>query len=195
MYSFNSMGLNCALGAPQMRPFIEAMSNITPSWVLCYPNAGLPNTFGEYDETPEKMASDILSFATDGFVNLVGGCCGSTPAHIKAIAAAVRNVKPRVPPVNAYEGYSVLSGLEPFKIGKYTNFVNIGERCNVAGSKKFLRLIKEDKFSQANLSSYLTSYQKTLNKKNRFSLYEYNRKLRKLFFLGVKFFHSIFLRV
>lgn len=77
------MGLNCALGAPQMRPFIETMSMNTESWVLCYPNAGLPNTFGEYDETPESMANDILSFAKDGFVNLVGGCCGSTPDHIR----------------------------------------------------------------------------------------------------------------
>ena len=173
-----------------MRPFIEAMSNITPSWVLCYPNAGLPNTFGEYDETPEKMASDILSFATDGFVNLVGGCCGSTPAHIKAIAAAVRNVKPRVPPVNAYEGYSVLSGLEPFKIGKYTNFVNIGERCNVAGSKKFLRLIKEDKFDEA-LQVDLFSFRK-LNALPRL-IYQAILLLIASFLVGVKFLNLIFL--
>lgn len=143
------MGLNCALGAPQMRPFIEAMSNSTPSWVLCYPNAGLPNTFGEYDDTPEKMASEIISFAKDGFVNLVGGCCGSTPDHIRAIANAVKSVKPRVPPTDVHQGNMVLSGLEPFKFGKYTNFVNIGERCNVAGSRKFLKLIKEEKFDEA----------------------------------------------
>lgn len=144
-----AIGLNCALGAPQMRPFIEATSNNTTAYVSCYPNAGLPNTFGEYDETPESMAKDILSFAKDGFVNIVGGCCGSTPAHIKAIVEAVKDVKPRVPPASVFEGYSVLSGLEPFRIGNYTNFVNIGERCNVAGSKKFLRLIKENKYEEA----------------------------------------------
>jgi 5-methyltetrahydrofolate--homocysteine methyltransferase len=132
-----------------MRPFIEAMSNNSTAYVSCYPNAGLPNTFGEYDETPESMADDILQFAKDGLVNIVGGCCGSTPAHIKAIAEAIRNVRPRVPKKSLYEGYSVLCGLEPFRIGKYTNFINIGERCNVAGSRKFLRLIKEDKYDQA----------------------------------------------
>jgi 5-methyltetrahydrofolate--homocysteine methyltransferase len=132
-----------------MRPFIEATSNNTTAFVSCYPNAGLPNTFGEYDETPESMANDILSFAKDGLVNIVGGCCGSTPDHIRAIAEAVKNIKPRIPPAKIFEGYSVLSGLEPFRIGKYTNFVNIGERCNVAGSKRFLRLIKENKYDEA----------------------------------------------
>ncbi len=143
------IGLNCALGAPQMRPFIETISSNTTAYVSCYPNAGLPNTFGEYDETPESMAHDILSFARDGLVNMVGGCCGSTPAHIAAIAAAIAHIKPRVPPPTIYDGYSVLSGLEPFRIGKYTNFINIGERCNVAGSRKFLKLIKEDKYDVA----------------------------------------------
>ncbi|RNA18912.1 methionine synthase isoform X3 [Brachionus plicatilis] len=144
-----AIGLNCALGAPQMRPFIEALSNNTTAFVSCYPNAGLPNTFGEYDETPESMAKDIAAFAHDRFVNLVGGCCGSTPDHIRAIAEAVRPIKPRVPPKSCFDGYTVLSGLEPFRIGKYTNFVNIGERCNVAGSKKFLRLIKSNKYDEA----------------------------------------------
>ncbi|CAF0738701.1 unnamed protein product [Brachionus calyciflorus] len=144
-----AIGLNCALGAPQMRPFIEATSNSTTAFVSCYPNAGLPNTFGEYDETPESMAKDIASFANDGFVNIVGGCCGSSPDHIRAIAQAVKNIKPRVPPSACYEGYTMLSGLEPFRIGQYTNFVNIGERCNVAGSRKFLRLIKENKYDEA----------------------------------------------
>jgi 5-methyltetrahydrofolate--homocysteine methyltransferase len=144
-----AVGLNCALGAPQMRPFIEATSNNTTAYVSCYPNAGLPNTFGGYDESPQSMAADILGFAQDGFVNIVGGCCGSTPAHIKAIADAVRHVAPRIPPLTLYSGFSILSGLEPFRIGSYTNFVNIGERCNVAGSKKFLRLIKENKYEEA----------------------------------------------
>ena len=132
-----------------MRPFIEAVSNNTTAYVICYPNAGLPNTFGGYDDTPEKMAGEILSFAQAGFVNIVGGCCGSTPDHIREIARVMKNFKPRIPPKAVFEDYSILSGLEPFRIGKYTNFVNIGERCNVAGSKKFLRLIKENKFDEA----------------------------------------------
>lgn len=132
-----------------MRPFVETMSKNSTAFVSCYPNAGLPNTFGEYDDTPEKMAGELLAFAQDGLINLVGGCCGSTPDHIRAIANAVRNIKPRVPPSEVYPGYSVLSGLEPFRIGKYTNFINIGERCNVAGSRKFLKLIKEDKYDVA----------------------------------------------
>lgn len=98
---------------------------------------------------PESMANDMAMFARDGFVNIVGGCCGSTPDHIRAIAQAVKDIKPRVPPTKVYEGYTVLCGLEPFRIGNYTNFVNIGERCNVAGSKKFLRLIKENKYDEA----------------------------------------------
>ncbi|XP_010382983.2 methionine synthase isoform X3 [Rhinopithecus roxellana] len=135
------IGLNCALGAAEMRPFIEIIGKCTTAYVLCYPNAGLPNTFGDYDETPSMMAKHLKDFAMDGLINIVGGCCGSTPDHIREIAEAVKNCKPRVPPATVFEGHMLLSGLEPFRIGQYTNFVNIGERCNVAGSRKFAKLI------------------------------------------------------
>ncbi|XP_055334894.1 methionine synthase-like [Paramacrobiotus metropolitanus] len=143
------IGLNCALGAAEMRPFIEDISRTTSSYVICYPNAGLPNTFGGYDETPEKMAQDIAGFAKDGFVNVVGGCCGTTPDHIRAIANAVSGIAPRVPTNEFQQGFLLLSGLEPARIGQNTLFVNIGERCNVAGSKRFLKLIKDNKFEEA----------------------------------------------
>uniref|UniRef100_A0A9L0S2M5 Methionine synthase n=1 Tax=Equus caballus TaxID=9796 RepID=A0A9L0S2M5_HORSE len=135
------IGLNCALGAAEMRPFIETIGKCTTAYVLCYPNAGLPNTFGDYDETPHMMAMHLKDFAADGLVNIVGGCCGTTPDHIREIAEAVKKYKPRVPPATVFEGHMLLSGLEPFRIGPYTNFVNIGERCNVAGSRKFAKLI------------------------------------------------------
>ncbi|XP_063958762.1 methionine synthase-like isoform X2 [Lytechinus pictus] len=143
------LGLNCALGANEMRPFIEAISLATPSYVLCYPNAGLPNTFGGYDETPEMTADQLGSFARDGLVNIVGGCCGTTPAHIKAIADAVRIYKPRIPPTDVHPSSMMLSGLEPMIVSKHTLFVNIGERCNVAGSKRFAKLIKQSKYDEA----------------------------------------------
>ncbi|XP_073912911.1 methionine synthase isoform X5 [Castor canadensis] len=135
------IGLNCALGAAEMRPFIETIGKCTTAYILCYPNAGLPNTFGEYDETPSIMARHLKDFAVDGLVNIVGGCCGSTPHHIREIAEAVKNCKPRVPPTTVFEGHMLLSGLQAFQIGPYTNFVNIGERCNVAGSRRFAKLI------------------------------------------------------
>uniref|UniRef100_A0A8B9TP69 Methionine synthase n=1 Tax=Anas platyrhynchos TaxID=8839 RepID=A0A8B9TP69_ANAPL len=135
------IGLNCALGAVEMRPFIETIGKCTEAYVICYPNAGLPNTFGGYDETPEVTAKHIKSFALDGLVNVVGGCCWK-------IAEAVRSCKPRVPP-SLSEGYMLLSGLEPFRIGPYTNFVNIGERCNVAGSRKFAKLIMAGNYEEA----------------------------------------------
>lgn len=143
------IGLNCALGARDMRPFIENISQNTTSFVICYPNAGLPNTFGDYDETPETTADHIKEFAKDGLVNVVGGCCGTTPDHIRAIKQAVANVKPRSPPLVLYEGAQVLCGLEPMRITNQTNFVNIGERCNVAGSRLFCRLIKTGKYEEA----------------------------------------------
>ncbi|XP_041467932.1 methionine synthase-like [Lytechinus variegatus] len=143
------LGLNCALGANEMRPFIEAISLATPSYVICYPNAGLPNTFGGYDETPEMTADQLGSFARDGLVNIVGGCCGTTPAHIKAIADAVRIYKPRIPPTDVHPNSLMLSGLEPMIVSKHTLFVNIGERCNVAGSKRFAKLIKQSKYDEA----------------------------------------------
>ncbi|CAF3966693.1 unnamed protein product, partial [Rotaria sordida] len=143
------LGLNCALGPKEMRRFIEEVSNNTCAYTICYPNAGLPNTFGEYDETPESMAQDVGQWAHDGLLNIVGGCCGSTPDHIKAIAESVKRYPPRVPPKDVHADEMLLSGLEPFRISRYTNFVNIGERCNVAGSRQFLRLLKENKFDAA----------------------------------------------
>ncbi|XP_016055362.1 PREDICTED: methionine synthase isoform X2 [Miniopterus natalensis] len=142
------IGLNCALGAAEMRPFIETIGKWTTAYVLCYPNAGLPNTFGDYDETPHMMATHLKDFAINGLVNIVGGCCGTTPDHIREIAEAVKNCKPRVPPATVSEGHMSLSGLEPFRIGPYTNFVNIGERCNVAGSRKFAKLIMAGNFEE-----------------------------------------------
>lgn len=142
-----SVGLNCALGAEKMRPYIEELSGIAPVHVHCYPNAGLPNAFGEFDETPDIMAGVLRDFASNGWLNIVGGCCGTTPAHIKAIAEAMREMKPRtlpkIPPRTRF------SGLEPLVIQPQANFVVIGERTNVAGSAKFLKLIKEKKYEEA----------------------------------------------
>ncbi|KAM8837245.1 methionine synthase isoform 1-T1 [Spinachia spinachia] len=143
------IGLNCALGAIEMRPFIEAIGKSTTAFIICYPNAGLPNTFGGYDETPEVTASNLKEFATDGLVNIVGGCCGTTPGHIRAISEGVKLCHPRVPAADIYQDYMLLSGLEPFRIGPYTNFVNIGERCNVAGSRKFAKLIMSGNYEEA----------------------------------------------
>ncbi|AOS84451.1 methionine synthase [Chlorobaculum limnaeum] len=142
-----SVGLNCALGSKQMRPFIEALSNIAGSYVSVYPNAGLPNEFGEYDDSPEYMAAQIAGFAESGFVNIVGGCCGTTPTHIRAIANAVKNLAPRKRPVN--EHVLKLSGLEPLVVDETTGFINVGERTNVTGSRKFARLIKEANYDEA----------------------------------------------
>ena len=143
------IGLNCALGAIEMRPFIEAIGKATDAYVLCYPNAGLPNTFGGYDEEPHTTGDNMGQFARDGLVNLVGGCCGTTPAHIKAVAEAVAGVTPRELPESQGRDHMLLAGLEPLKVGKLSNFVNIGERCNVAGSRKFARLVKEGKYDEA----------------------------------------------
>src|SRR5881296_3349055 len=134
-----SVGINCALGAKQMRPYLEELASVAPVFISCYPNAGLPNAFGGFDETPEIMAADLGEFAERGWLNIVGGCCGTTPAHIKAIAEAVRNRTPHVPA--AVEPYTRLSGLEPMTIRPDTNFVNIGERTNVTGSPAFAKLI------------------------------------------------------
>ena len=142
-----SVGINCALGAAQMRPYVEELAGLADCYVSCYPNAGLPNAFGEYDDTPEHMASVLGEFAHEGWLNLVGGCCGSTPAHIRAIAEAVTGVPPRVPPVAPSE--LRLSGLEPLTVRPMANFVNIGERTNVTGSPKFARLIRADDFEGA----------------------------------------------
>ncbi|MGB5849910.1 MAG: methionine synthase, partial [Ignavibacteriaceae bacterium] len=142
-----SVGLNCSLGAKQMRPFVEELSNLTDKFFSVYPNAGLPNEMGEYDESPETMASTLDEFLSDGFANLIGGCCGTTPEHISSIAEKAKNYEPRVP--TPQKPYLRLSGLEPLVLHPEINFVNIGERTNVAGSKKFARLIKEENYEEA----------------------------------------------
>ena len=141
------VGLNCALGAEQIRPFLDALSTVADTLVSVYPNAGLPNEFGEYDQSPEAMAKIIKEFSDSGLVNLVGGCCGTTPDHIKAIANAVEDIQPRIIPDIA--PLTKLSGLEPVTIRPESNFINIGERTNVTGSARFRRFIKEDNYEEA----------------------------------------------
>jgi 5-methyltetrahydrofolate--homocysteine methyltransferase len=142
-----SVGLNCALGAEQLRQYIEELSKISKFHVSAHPNAGLPNQFGEYDESAEEMGNIIEGYLKDGFVNIVGGCCGTNPTHIKRISEIAEKYSPRKLP--QIEPLTRLSGLEPLSFFKESNFVNVGERTNVAGSKKFLRLIKEEKFDEA----------------------------------------------
>ena len=142
-----SIGLNCALGANDLRPYLEELSSIADCYVSCHPNAGLPNAFGGYDEAPETMAETLSEFAQSGFLNLVGGCCGTTPEHIRAIAQAVSTVPPRTPP--EIERRCRLSGLEPLNIGSDSLFVNVGERTNVTGSARFATLIKENDYEGA----------------------------------------------
>ncbi len=142
-----SVGLNCALGAVQMRPFIEALSRVAAVPTSLYPNAGLPNEMGGYDDSPDFMAGHFEDFLTHGFLNMVGGCCGTTPEHIEAIAAVAAAHPPR--PIPEPSTCLSLSGLEPFVLRPDTNFVNIGERTNVTGSRRFARLIKEEKYDEA----------------------------------------------
>ena len=142
-----SVGLNCALGAKQMRPYVEELSRIASVYVSCYPNAGLPNAFGGFDETPERMAADLRDFSGNGWLNIAGGCCGSTPAHVAAIAEAVRNHKPHA--VVPMDRVTRLSGLEPLAIQPERNFINVGERTNVTGSPKFAKLILNGEFEEA----------------------------------------------
>ncbi|MHA1598131.1 MAG: methionine synthase, partial [Alphaproteobacteria bacterium] len=142
-----SIGFNCALGAKDLRQHVQSVSAIAPVRVSVHPNAGLPNEFGEYDDTPEYMGEALAEFASSGLVNIVGGCCGTTPAHISAIAKAVDGIAPRVVPAAA--SHCTLSGLEPLSIDDVTGFVNVGERTNVAGSAKFARLIREGDYDTA----------------------------------------------
>jgi len=142
-----SIGLNCALGSEEMRPYIEVLSKNAPHYVSAYPNAGLPNEFGEYDQMAAEMKEHIADFAKSGFVNIVGGCCGTTPDHIQAMSEAVVDLKPRKKAIP--KKYTRLAGLEPLIIRPETNFINVGERTNVTGSKKFARLIKEEKLAEA----------------------------------------------
>ncbi len=142
-----SIGLNCALGAEQLRPFIEELSSKSGFYVSAHPNAGLPNQFGEYDQSAAYMSSIVSEFMEKGWVNIIGGCCGTTPVHIRAIADAAKSYKAREIP--EIKRYTKLSGLEPLIITPETNFVNIGERTNVSGSIKFARLIREENYSEA----------------------------------------------
>jgi 5-methyltetrahydrofolate--homocysteine methyltransferase len=142
-----SVGLNCALGADALRPYVEELSTKAETYVSAHPNAGLPNEFGEYDQTPEEMAEIIEGFARDGFLNIIGGCCGSRPDHIEAVAKAVAKYPPRQIPERPKA--LRLSGLEPFTGDENTLFINVGERTNVTGSKRFLRLIKEEQYEEA----------------------------------------------
>ncbi len=145
-----SIGLNCALGAKEMRPYIEELSRHAPFAVSVYPNAGLPNQFGAYDESPEVMGAHIHDFLTHGFVNVVGGCCGTTPAHISRFARLAQEAKPRpLPDKKQWDGETVVTGLEPLRISREANFVNVGERTNVSGSRVFARLIREKKYEEA----------------------------------------------
>jgi 5-methyltetrahydrofolate--homocysteine methyltransferase len=142
-----SVGLNCALGSKQMRPFIKDLAENATCFTSLYPNAGLPDEMGEYGESPEFMAEQFADYAGEGFVNIVGGCCGTTPDHIKAIAEEAARHKPRV--IKKQKPYMRLSGLEPLVIRPETNFVNVGERTNVTGSAKFKRLIKNEEYEEA----------------------------------------------
>jgi len=142
-----SVGLNCALGAKDLRPYLEELANKAETHVSAHPNAGLPNAFGEYDETPAEMAAVVEEFAASGFLNIVGGCCGTTPPHIRAIAEAVAKYPPRAIP--DIPKACRLSGLEPFTIDRQSLFVNVGERTNITGSAKFARLIREENYTEA----------------------------------------------
>ncbi|HNS28860.1 MAG TPA: methionine synthase, partial [Steroidobacteraceae bacterium] len=142
-----AVGLNCALGAQQLRPYVEELSRVSDAYLCVYPNAGLPNAFGEYDEAPEQTAAIVREFATAGFINILGGCCGTTPGHIRLIREAVAPVPRRVRPT--IEPQCRLSGLEPLAIGESSLFVNVGERTNVTGSAKFRKLIEAGDYAAA----------------------------------------------
>jgi 5-methyltetrahydrofolate--homocysteine methyltransferase len=142
-----SVGLNCALGAKEMRPYLQELSAKAPFNVSVYPNAGLPNQFGEYDESPKAMAAQLEEFVESGFANIIGGCCGTTPDHIREFVKVAKAGKPREIPEVMQQ--MRLSGLEPLTIFPGSNFINVGERTNVSGSRKFARLIREEKYEEA----------------------------------------------
>src|SRR5439155_117050 len=141
------VGVNCSLGATQMRPFVEDLARVAPTWVACHPNAGLPNEMGTHDEQPRDTSNALRQFAQEGLVNVVGGCCGTTPEHVRAIVATTRGQTPRHVPER--EHLTRLSGLEPFRIFPDANFVMVGERTNVTGSARFRRLIEAGEFQDA----------------------------------------------
>ena len=142
-----SIGLNCSFGATQMQAYVEALAKVASCRISMYPNAGLPNQFGQYDETAETMAAAVSESLKKGMINIIGGCCGTTPAHIKAIAGIAQQYKPHTPQEDKH--HTVVAGLETLRITREANFINIGERTNVAGSAKFARLIREKKYEEA----------------------------------------------
>ena len=142
-----SVGLNCALGAKELRPHLVDLSGIADCWVSAYPNAGLPNELGAYDQSPDEMKAFIQEFVASGLVNIIGGCCGTTPDHIRAMAEAVQGMPARSLPQR--KKLSAYSGLEPLIVRDDLNFINIGERANVTGSRKFAKLIAENKYNEA----------------------------------------------
>lgn len=142
-----SIGLNCSFGARQLKPFLEQLARRAPYYISAYPNAGLPNSLGQYDQTPEEMAAEVKEYIDEGLVNIIGGCCGTTEAYITKYQELIKNVKPHV--LAPKPDYLWLSGLELLEVTPEINFVNVGERCNVAGSRKFLRLINEKKYDEA----------------------------------------------
>ncbi len=144
-----SIGLNCSFGAAEMLPCLRALSEIAPCYVTAHPNAGLPNEFGAYDQTPQMMASAVKPFVEERLVNILGGCCGTTPEHIHAMLPLVRAAEKHIPAQNSASPILSLSGLEPLRLTPEVGFINVGERCNVAGSRKFLRLIKEGNYEEA----------------------------------------------
>lgn len=146
-YPIFSVGLNCSFGAEQMRPYLKELAAMAPYYISIHPNAGLPNSMGEYDETPEIMVPQMASFVNEGLVNIIGGCCGTTEEFIAGYVKVVEGKKPHIP-VDAPKEM-ILSGLEQFRLTPEISFVNVGERCNVAGSRKFLRLVKEKNYEEA----------------------------------------------
>ncbi len=142
-----AIGINCSLGSDQMRPFLAALGNVSSHFVSCYPNAGLPNEFGEYDESAEHMAANLREYVESGLANIVGSCCGSTPEHTRAIAEAVAGLAPRQRPLQNTN--TLLSGIEALEIRDDSNFVNVGERANVTGSARFRRLIRRERYEEA----------------------------------------------
>lgn len=142
-----SVGLNCSFGARQLKPFLEQLASRAPYYISAYPNAGLPNSLGQYDQTPEDMAAEVKEYIEEGLVNIIGGCCGTTGQYIALYQDLIQGVQPRVPVKK--HAHLWLSGLELLEVSPEINFVNVGERCNVAGSRKFLRLINEKKYDEA----------------------------------------------
>ena len=142
-----SIGLNCSFGARQLKPFLEQLARRAPYYISAYPNAGLPNSLGQYDQTPEEMVAEVKEYIDEGLVNIIGGCCGTTEAYIAKYQELIKDAKPHVPAPKP--DYLWLSGLELLEVTPEINFVNVGERCNVAGSRKFLRLINEKKYDEA----------------------------------------------